>query len=221
MRKWSLFVLLLSLPTMYGFATIVSGTKQSITFNSTPSGAEVISNGMTMGVTPLTLDIKRSDGKTGKVISIRKEGYKDEQINMTTKFNGTFWGNALIGGTIGSSIDSSTGATIEYDPGNYHVTLTPLNVSLQEMDNWNKEKVCRNFVLFNYHNLTADIARGKGEYLSNFFSAFDISPKNQAEVLDELKEMASRFEDTPSFAAGVMDQFYLAAKIGVKSADNF
>lgn len=220
MRKWPLIIILLSLPFMYGFATVVSGTKQSITFNSSPTGAEVISNGMTIGVTPLTIDIKRSEGKTGKVITIRKEGYKDETINMSTKFNMTFWGNVLIGGTIGSSIDSSTGATIEYDPGQFHITLTPLNASLQETDDWEKEKMCRNFVLFNYHNLTADIARGEGEYLSNFFAAFNITSEEQADALDNLKTMTSRFEDIPSFAQGVMDRFPLVVKTRVRQTDN-
>ena len=219
MRKLIIFTVLLSMPFIYGFATVVSGTKQSITFNSSPSGAEVVSNGMVLGLTPLTIDIKRSEGKTGKTIIIRKVGYKDETLNLTTKFNMTFWGNVLIGGTIGSSIDSSMGATVEYDPGQFHVNLTPEIASLQELDTLNKEKLSRNFILFNYHNLTADIARGEGEYLSNFFASFNISSKDQADALAELKKLTSRFEDIPSFAEGVMNQFLIAAN-GKLSVDN-
>jgi len=204
MRKLTVIVTLLCLPMFYGFASIISGTSQLVSINSEPRGAEVVVNGVVRGITPVDVKIKREKDTS---FIIRKEGYKDEVVELTTKFNMAFWGNALIGGLIGSSIDSSTGATIEYAPGSYHITLRPGRMSKLEKENFNKELETRNFILANYHNLSSDIAQGKGEYLSNLYSAFESGKQNSIETLKELRGMLTLHASIPAFAEAVIDEF--------------
>ena len=42
-----------------GCATLFSGTEETITFNSEPSGAAVVIDGLTVGHTPLTIEVDR------------------------------------------------------------------------------------------------------------------------------------------------------------------
>ncbi|HSC75389.1 MAG TPA: PEGA domain-containing protein [Pseudomonadales bacterium] len=105
-----------------GCASIVSGSKQKITIDSYPQGAEVLIAGRSSGVTPLTIDVSRTPEEV-KDITVKKEGYKPAQVKLTSKLNPWFWGNIVIGGVFGSSTDSSTGAKNDYEPGQYMVNL--------------------------------------------------------------------------------------------------
>ena len=205
MRKLIVLItVLLCVPFLYGFATIVSGTKQNITINSSPSGAEVVIDGFVKGLTPLSIDIKR---KKNQSITIKKEGYQSQTLSLAYEFNKTFWGNALVGGLIGSSIDSSTGATIEYEPSSFHITLTPGSMSKLEKEEFNRELEARNFILSNYYNLTSDIAEGGGQYLSNLYGAFESGYQNSQETIEELKVMLTKYDSIPEFADAVVESF--------------
>jgi hypothetical protein len=81
-----------------GCATIVDGTSQPVTFNSEPNRAKIFINGMQMGVTPLTIQVKRSKNT---VIVAKKDGYEEQQMPLQTKVNTYFWGNILCGGVPG------------------------------------------------------------------------------------------------------------------------
>ncbi|TKB45601.1 PEGA domain-containing protein [Thalassotalea mangrovi] len=111
---------LVVLTALSGCASIVDGSTQQVTIQSTPAGAEVLINGVSQGVTPLTIDVKRADNTS---LTVRKEGYTDQTITMTTKLNSTFWGNVIIGGLPGSTTDAATGASIEYAPGVHYFNL--------------------------------------------------------------------------------------------------
>ena len=205
MRKFSLFVVIvLCLPFMYGFATVVSGTKQNITVNSSPSGADVIIDGFVKGSTPLSFDLKR---KKNQSISIRKEGYKTQTLSLAHEFNMAFWGNALIGGLIGSSIDSSTGAIIEYEPSNFHVTLEPERMSKSQQEKFNQVVAVRNYILSNYYNLTSDIAQGEGQYLNNLRSVFLPELKDSEQTLEDLKSMITEYQNISEFTEAVVRSF--------------
>ncbi len=128
-----LFVLLLS-----SCATIVGGgPTQIIDVSSSPEGAqiwtakivkkkgggtEVVEMMDTGMVTPAKVTIARKNA----VIILKKEGYQDTNVVMVKKMNGWFWGNILIGGLIGSSIDLSTGASMKFDPNNFFVEMQPI-----------------------------------------------------------------------------------------------
>lgn len=114
---------------MTGCATIKSGTTQEITVSSHPSGATVyvgvvgrdgsMLNRTAMGVTPLTVRVSRKAG----AIDVVKEGYAPVQLAMTTKMNPWVWGDILLTSPLSTSIDTSTGAANEFDPGEYSVQL--------------------------------------------------------------------------------------------------
>lgn len=206
MRKIMIVFLLASLPVLYGFATITSGTSQNLTINSDPSGALVSSGGIMLGTTPLVANIKREQNKS---LVVKKEGYEDQVIYLATTFNNAFWGNFLIGGTFGSTTDAASGATIEYSPSSYYITLKPEKASKMQENLLEKKMMTRNFILSNYHNLTSDIARGDGEHLSTLYAVFDVGKENRSITLNYLRDMLSRHQNIPSFAEAVVDRFTL------------
>jgi hypothetical protein len=112
-------------------ASIQSGTTQLIKVSSNPAGAtvytatfkdKVISNKGVVGVTPVSVALSRKDG----IIILEKEGYEPIQLDMKTKMNPWVWGDIILGSMLSTSIDTSTGASREYDPGEYMVDLKPV-----------------------------------------------------------------------------------------------
>ncbi len=117
-----------------GCASMNSGTTQQIKINSNPPGATVytalkstkdnkpvILKKVAVGVTPLTVTLSRKDG----AVFLEKEGFEPTEISLTTKMNPWVWGDILLGSLLSTSIDSSTGASNEYDPGEYVIDLKP------------------------------------------------------------------------------------------------
>lgn len=117
-------------------ASMQSGTTQEIKISSNPEGAAVyvghrtmenkvpgIVNHQHVGVTPLTLRLSRKSG----AIELRKPGFEPVLVPMTTKMNPWVWGDILLTSPLSTSIDTSTGAATEYDPGEYMIDLTPVN----------------------------------------------------------------------------------------------
>jgi len=113
-------VFVVSYSLLTGCATIISGENQVVTIQSIPDGAEIVINGMVKGKTPMTFPLKRAEDQ---VLEIRKEGYASHSAVLQTQMNGMFWGNILFGGLLGSTTDSSTGASLEYAPGTVVVNL--------------------------------------------------------------------------------------------------
>lgn len=111
------FLMLLCLLLLASCSTIIKGTSQAITFTSTPSGAEVLIDGVSMGVTPLTVKLKKNKYST---VLIKKVGYYaqtkpiDKEYDPTTLFNIT-WDS--------STTDFITGAAYEYEPNHYNFML--------------------------------------------------------------------------------------------------
>lgn len=108
-----------------GCASIISGSNQTITIDSYPQGAEVVISGLTRGLTPLTVPVSREYSEVGTVI-VKKEGYEPQTITLSHKLNPWFWGNIVIGGVLGSSTDSTTGARYAYEPGQYMANLVAI-----------------------------------------------------------------------------------------------
>lgn len=111
MKKTLLFVTLIFLMT--SCATIISGSKQNIKINSTPTNAFVFVDGKQQGKTPLETKLER---KSNHNIAIKLEGYNDFNIRLEKKMNGWLWGNILAGGIIGYIVDLSTGAVYRLTP---------------------------------------------------------------------------------------------------------
>lgn len=118
-----------------GCASMKSGTTQQVKISSNPAGATVytamktesngqytVTNKVAVGVTPLTVTLSRKHG----AVMIEKEGYVPVDVALTTKMNPWVWGDILLTSPLSTSIDTSTGAAREYDPGEYLVDLKPV-----------------------------------------------------------------------------------------------
>ncbi|HEX6929947.1 MAG TPA: PEGA domain-containing protein [Gammaproteobacteria bacterium] len=120
MKRFLQGVALGSIAFLVGCASIVSGTTQPISFNSTPPGATILINGADMGKTPTTLHLKRNENYA---VSIQLEGYMPETVNITRSMNGWIFGNIIFGGLIGIVIDAASGAMYKLTPEQVTATM--------------------------------------------------------------------------------------------------
>ncbi|OAI48706.1 hypothetical protein AYO43_11105 [Nitrospira sp. SCGC AG-212-E16] len=159
-RLPAIFALLVTPMLALGCASIIEGKSQAVTFNSEPAGAQIVINGIPMGVTPATISLRKSDYDNATV-QFKKEGYHDQQASLHTKVTGWFWGNILSGGLFGSSTDAISGAMWEYSPDKYFVTMPPVTASIGEMVRLNYENRARMYILFSHEQLVFDLAKGE------------------------------------------------------------
>ena len=199
-------IALLPLMTIWGCASIIEGKSQAVTFNSEPPGAQVLINGMPMGVTPATITLKKSEYDNANVV-FKKDGYQDQQANLHTKVTGWFWGNIITGGLLGSGTDAISGAMWEYSPDKYFVTLPPQKASSGEMARLDYENKVRIFLLFSHEQLVADLATGQGESLSSLYVLLGLNESQVKDTLVEIRMLASSTENSPTFAEAVIKQF--------------
>lgn len=199
-------IALLPLMTIWGCASIIEGKSQAVTFNSEPPGAQVLINGMPMGVTPATITLKKSEYDNANVV-FKKDGYQDQQANLHTKVTGWFWGNIITGGLLGSGTDAISGAMWEYSPDKYFVTLPPQKASSGEMARLDYENKVRIFLLFSHEQLVADLATGQGESLSSLYVLLGLNESQVKDALVEIRMLASSTENSPTFAEAVIKQF--------------
>ncbi|MCJ7935619.1 MAG: PEGA domain-containing protein [Chryseobacterium sp.] len=102
-------------------ATIFTGTKDKIAFNSNPEGAVVFHKGVEKCSTPCTAEITRSLGK--QTVTFEKEGFNKKEVKLTKTFNPVSLLNIILGGAIGIGIDAATGSLTKYSPKKYDVEL--------------------------------------------------------------------------------------------------
>ena len=113
-------VLFLALLMMTGCATIFTGTKDNISFSSTPSGATIYKDGVEICTTPCNYKIKRSLNDTD--IEFKLDGYEtrlitlDKELNLVSIIN--------LGNLLGWGIDALSGAVMKYDRKSYDLKLT-------------------------------------------------------------------------------------------------
>ncbi|MDH5668021.1 MAG: PEGA domain-containing protein [Nitrospira sp.] len=207
MRQRSLIGLILAtVVTASSCATIMDGESQTVTFNSNPNEVEIFMDGKRLGVTPLTLQIKREQNK---MFIAKKEGYEEQQMVMSTRLNSWFWGNFITGGALGSTTDFASGAAHEYSPNNYYVTLTPQKASESLRNQLEREMWARNFILGSYWHLADDIARSRGEYLLSLYTILGIETSQQEEVRRNLGNLLSKSHNIPVFAESVVDRYFV------------
>lgn len=111
-------IVLFSFASAFASASIISGTTQNVTFNSTPDGATILIDGVASCSTPCTVRLPKTHST--QMISFKKDGYKTMSIPMTTEYNGVallniFWDF--------STTDMITGAAFEYKPNNYFMEM--------------------------------------------------------------------------------------------------
>ena len=106
-------------------ASIINGSKQKITFNSTPSGASITvlndkKEEVFTGMTPSFAQLKRGKGyfKSAEyTVIVEKKGYGRQKIHLSSSISGWSFGNILVGGLIGLLIvDPISGGMWKLEP---------------------------------------------------------------------------------------------------------
>lgn len=97
-------------------ASIFTGSKRNVLFESEPSGAKVFVNGFEKGTTPMQIKVKADDK-----IHFRLDDYKERVVVMDSNFNLV----AILNGfsIIGWGIDAITGSLKRVDTKYVKVTL--------------------------------------------------------------------------------------------------
>ena len=212
-----IYVVVLILATS-GCATVIDGSNQLVTFNSSPNGARIYANGMEVGTTPLIASLKRS--KTTMILA-KKNGYEDQQLSLQTKVNTYFWGNIIFyGGLFSSTTDYASDAMIEYSPNMYYITLNPIPLLQSndgglgaergvrtriEQEGIGTDRRVRTYIVRNHRYLTSDISNGRGEYLSSLCSLLRLP--ESGETVKKLRFISSRNPEAPSFADALLSQY--------------
>lgn len=120
-KKLSISLLIGAALSVTSCATIITGTKDKISFTSTPEGAKVMHKGVEKCTTPCTAEISRSLSK--QTVTFEKEGFSNKEVKLTKTFNAVSLVNILLGGAIGIGIDAATGSLTKYSPKEYKVEL--------------------------------------------------------------------------------------------------
>jgi hypothetical protein len=160
-------------------ATILTGTSQAVSIDSNVQGASVIIDGNQVGVTPFNGKIKKQQEA---VATIRKEGYAQQSVTLTSSFNpvatlSIFWDF--------TTTDFLTGAAWEYAPNSYYVDLKPKNMSAAEYQRGAELKA---FAMTHAADLRIELAAGFGPLLDSLHEGYaqDLSIGDLVAALEPL-----------------------------------
>ena len=103
-------------------ASILTGSKRRVLFESNPPNVRVYINGMERGVTPIQLKVEADDR-----VDFRSEGYHERVVIMDSNFNLV----AILNGIsiVGWGIDALTGSLKRVDTKYVRVTLDKISPS--------------------------------------------------------------------------------------------
>lgn len=122
----ALFVLIAAFSQ--GCATIMHGSTQQVTVNSTPMGANVLVDGGMHFKTPAAIMLSRKETHT---IEISMDGYQTETVDIKRVLSGATAGNLLFGGLIGAAIDTSSGGAYRLEPEDIKIDLRAIPVETE------------------------------------------------------------------------------------------
>ena len=105
-------ILTITALTFMGCGSIM-GVKEMVNIDTNVDKAEILVNGVSVAEAPGAVVIKPKD-----VVSLKKEGYRDQIVPIFTKFNSWVIGNIIFGGIPGLIIDAATGS-LKAIEGNY------------------------------------------------------------------------------------------------------
>lgn len=108
-------------------ATLFTGTRDTIHFDSYPQGATVQIKTLDKGITPCDVRVNRTIMK--KQVTYKLDGYESKTFELEKRFNAVSLLNLLAGVFIAYGIDCATGAVIKYDPKLYKIQLTNIDPS--------------------------------------------------------------------------------------------
>lgn len=115
-KELSIIAMVLTMMLSSSCASIISGSKRKVLFETDPPGAKVFVNGMEKGITPVQLKVKAEDR-----VDFKLADYQEKIVVMDSKFNLV----AILNGfsIIGWGIDAITGSLKRVDTKYVKVTL--------------------------------------------------------------------------------------------------
>jgi hypothetical protein len=122
MKSTLLLVTGIALFGLTGCASIIKGSKQTVTIDSNVKDAEIYLDGALVGKTPYTGELKRGSGKT---MMLKKAGYQTKTMTLSTSVEPIFFGNIISGGALGSTTDLATGSMYQYSPASWSIDMIP------------------------------------------------------------------------------------------------
>lgn len=128
MKYLQLLAVLAVAALMSSCATILTGTTQRVTIDSTPPGADIVVDGRIMGTTPARIRLERDLNAfvdDGKDIRLELDGYYADMYYLGTDIEPTVILNVFC--PIGFAFDAVTGALMKYDRDYYNFKLVPLD----------------------------------------------------------------------------------------------
>ena len=117
MKKVRVVLTILMVAMLASCATILSGSQDAVSFDSEPRGAQIIVDGTVLGVTPLTVNLKRNKYKQ---VEVRLDGYKVQTRPLSTSYDPVALINIVWDW---STTDVLTGNAFEYEPSSYYFRL--------------------------------------------------------------------------------------------------
>ena len=136
MKKLSIMIMGLTILLTSSCASILTGSKRRVLFETEPTGAKVFVNGFEKGTTPVQLKVKAEDR-----VDFRLDNYSEKVVVMDSNFNLV----AILNGfsIIGWGIDALTGSLKRVDTKYIKVTLekSKKTAFMNYMKNGNISKV--------------------------------------------------------------------------------
>ena len=107
-----------------GCATVMHGTSQEVSILSAPAGARVTVDSAPVGLTPLSLQLRR---QVPHQVRIETAGYRPYEATVNRHVSGWVWGNLLFTyfAIVGAPVDVLTGALYNLEPDGIRASLTP------------------------------------------------------------------------------------------------
>lgn len=112
---------------MSSCATILTGTTQRVTIDSSPQGADIIIDGQMMGTTPAKVRLDRDLNAfidNAKDIRLEMNGYYADGYYLGTDIEPVVILNVFC--PIGFALDAVTGALMRYDSDYYNFKMVPV-----------------------------------------------------------------------------------------------
>ncbi len=119
-----------------GCASIIHGTRQEVTINSTPPEGDVVvkkEGGVEVfqGRTPATCTLER---KYTYDVTINLAGYQEAKVHISKDMDPIYLGNVICGGIIGLVVDAVNGAMYKLVPEIIQVTLVEASINHGESE---------------------------------------------------------------------------------------
>ncbi len=127
MKYYQLSLIIVAAMFMNSCATILTGTTQRVTIDSTPQGADIIIDGRMMGTTPAKVRLDRDLNAfidDAKDIRLELDGYYPEGYYIGTDIEPVVILNVFC--PVGFALDAVTGAIMRYDSDYYNFKMEPL-----------------------------------------------------------------------------------------------